>query len=140
VVKKRESEEGAEVYKKFNIEDLLLEMSIEFRNPKKAPGGWLPLEAYDNKELDTRAPKDWLVIKRDKAKIVRIKKPEEVNQETGEVDPSNAEVIEETDDPAKKLASKQRIMKTEIPAQGLWKDRADGLCFWRKLKIQKYLS
>ena len=32
-----------------------------------------------------------------------------------------------------------RLAKTEISALGLWKDR-DGLCFWRKLKIQKYLQ
>ena len=31
-----------------------------------------------------------------------------------------------------------KLMKTEIPAQGLWTDR-DGLCYWRRLKIQKYL-
>lgn len=28
--------------------------------------------------------------------------------------------------------------KTEIPAQGLWQDK-DGLCYWRRLKIQRYL-
>lgn len=28
--------------------------------------------------------------------------------------------------------------KVELGAQGLWKDK-DGLCFWRKLKVQKYL-
>ena len=26
-----------------------------------------------------------------------------------------------------------------VPALGLWKDR-DGLCFWRKLKVQRYLK
>ena len=31
-----------------------------------------------------------------------------------------------------------KIVRTEIPAQGLWRDR-DGLCYWRRLKIQKYL-
>lgn len=34
--------------------------------------------------------------------------------------------------------SQPRLVRTEIPARGLWKDK-DGLCFWRKLKIQKYL-
>jgi hypothetical protein len=34
--------------------------------------------------------------------------------------------------------SMPRLVKTEIPAQGLWTDR-DGLCYWRRLKIQKYL-
>lgn len=33
---------------------------MEFRNPEKAIGGWLPLEAYDDKEFDTRRPVDWL--------------------------------------------------------------------------------
>jgi hypothetical protein len=33
---------------------------VEFRNPEKATGGWLPLEAYDDKEYDTRKPVDWL--------------------------------------------------------------------------------
>ena len=33
---------------------------IEFRNPEKAPGGWLPLEAYDDKEYETKKPSDWL--------------------------------------------------------------------------------
>jgi len=34
---------------------------VEFRNPEKAVGGWLPLEAYDDKEFDTRRPQDWLL-------------------------------------------------------------------------------
>jgi len=38
-------------------------MNINFRNPREVKGGWLPLEAYDNKEMDTRAPKDWLILK-----------------------------------------------------------------------------
>jgi dynein heavy chain len=86
---------------------------VEFRNPSKAPGGWLPLEAFDNKELDSRAPKDWMIIKRDKKKT-----------KDGEA----AASTEHDGNPR----------KTEIGAQGLWRDR-DGLCFWRKLKIQKYL-
>lgn len=35
-------------------------MGIEFRNPEKVAGGWLPLEAYDDKEFDTRLPTAWL--------------------------------------------------------------------------------
>ena len=34
--------------------------------------------------------------------------------------------------------SQLRLVRTKIPARGLWKDK-DGLCFWRKLKIKKYL-
>jgi dynein heavy chain, axonemal len=33
---------------------------VEFRNPEKVLGGWLPLEAYDDKEFDTRLPSAWL--------------------------------------------------------------------------------
>ena len=36
------------------------------------------------------------------------------------------------------MSNEPRFMRTEIPAQGLWRDR-DGLCFWRKVKIQRYL-
>ena len=73
----------------------------------------MPLEAFDNKELDTRAPLDWMTVRKSK----KVAKPGEEA---------------EADAPASK------ITKTEIGAQGLWRDR-DGLCFWRKLKIQRYL-
>ena len=64
VVKKRLDKEESVDFRKFNIEELLLDIGIEFRNPNKAVGGWLPLEAFDNKELDSRAPKDWVIVKR----------------------------------------------------------------------------
>jgi hypothetical protein len=35
-------------------------MGVEFRNPEKVDGGWLPLEAYDDKEYDTRLPLAWI--------------------------------------------------------------------------------
>jgi len=47
-------------FSKFNIEELLLNEGVEFRNPGKAEAGWLPLEAYDDKEFDTKRPSDWL--------------------------------------------------------------------------------
>lgn len=47
-------------FSQHNIEDLLLGMGIEFRNPEKVAGGWLPLEAYDDKEFDTRLPQHWI--------------------------------------------------------------------------------
>lgn len=134
-IKKRKDEEEIVDFKKFNIEDLLLDTGIEFRNPAKAVGGWLPLEAYDNKELDTRSPKDWITVKKNKSKVVQIKDRTMDNGED-EVDRDNIEIIEEN---AENPTGNPRLMKTEIPAQGLWKDR-DGLCFWRKLKIQKYLQ
>jgi dynein heavy chain len=100
-------------FRKFNIEELLAERNIEFRNPSKAPGGWLPLDVYDNKEMDTRAPKDWMVVKKPDAD-------------------------KSADDASASEPRAKRAVKTEIPAQGLWQDR-DGLCFWRRLKITKYL-
>jgi hypothetical protein len=66
VVKKRADADEIVDFAKFNIEDLLLDMNVEFRNPAKASGGWLPLEAFDNKELDSRAPLDWMTVKRNK--------------------------------------------------------------------------
>lgn len=133
-IKKRKDEEEIVDFKKFNIEDLLLDAGIEFRNPAKAPGGWLPLEAYDNKELDTRAPLDWIMVKREKSKVVKIK-DRTVGGANDVVDRDNVEVLEESENPQ----GNPRLMKTEIGAQGLWKDR-DGLCFWRRLKIQRYLQ
>lgn len=47
-------------YTQFDIEQLLAEEGIEFRNPEKAPGGWLPLEAYDDDSFDTKTPSEWL--------------------------------------------------------------------------------
>lgn len=44
----------------YDIEQLLADEGIEFRNPEKAPGGWLPLEAYDDESYDTRTPAGWL--------------------------------------------------------------------------------
>jgi len=39
---------------------------------------------------------------------------------------------------AKPHTGNPKLVKQELSAQGLWKDR-DGLCFWRRLKVQKYL-
>lgn len=60
------------------------------------PGGWLPLEAYDDREFDTKLPADW-------------------------------------------LKRKGVISKEGVGAQGLWTDKADGYCYWRKLRVLKYL-
>ena len=38
----------------------LMFQGVEFRNPEKAMGGWLPLEAYDDKEFDTKKPLEWV--------------------------------------------------------------------------------
>lgn len=92
---KETSSIGPEDFQNINIEDLLLSMGVEFRNPEKVQGGWLPLEAFDDKEFDTRVPVDW-------------------------------------------LKRKGSIPKEGVGAQGLWKDK-DNLCYWRKLRILKYL-
>lgn len=76
----------------------------------------MPLEAFDNKELDPRAPKDWIVVRKTGGKDSKTK-------------------LEDGTEIKKEI----KMHKTEIPAQGLWRDR-DGLCYWRKLKIQKYLT
>lgn len=131
-IKKRKDEDEIVDFKKFNIEDLLLDEGIEFRNPGKAIGGWLPLEAYDNKELDTRAPLDWIMVKRNRSKVVKIK--DNNVSDDAVVDRDDVEIIEDNENPQ----GNPRLMKTEIGAQGLWQDR-DGLCFWRRLKIQRYL-
>jgi len=65
--------------------------------------------------MDKRAPTDWMIVKK-----------------KDHVEPK----------PSGDLSSDQapgpRLIKTEIPAQGMWRDR-DGLCYWRRLKILKYL-
>lgn len=83
-------------YNKCNIEELLLTTGVEFRNPEKVPGGWLPLEAFDNRDFDTRMPLAWLHY-------------------VGGMGPRDG-----------------------VGAQGLWKDK-DGLCYWRKLRVLKWL-
>ena len=55
-----EEEKKDEEYQNMNIEELLVQAGAEFRNPEKIPGGWLPLDAYDDWEFDTRRPEDWL--------------------------------------------------------------------------------
>jgi dynein heavy chain len=81
-------------------------MGVEFRNPEKVDGGWLPLEAYDDKEFDTRNNEDWVGIKKVKA--------------DGSISLTDQSQIE------------------GVSAQGLWKDR-DGLYYWRRAKVLKYL-
>lgn len=104
--KKEKSHKEIVDFTKYNIEDLLLEMGVEFRNPEKVDGGWLPLEAYDDKEFDTRNNEDWVSIKKVKA--------------DGSISLTDQSQIE------------------GVSAQGLWKDR-DGLYYWRRAKVLKYL-
>lgn len=69
--KKKEVREDTD-YSQFDIEQLLADEGIEFRNPEKAPGGWLPLEAYDDEGFDTRTPSGWLRNKVD-GKYIKAK-------------------------------------------------------------------
>ena len=80
-----------------------------------APGGWLPLEAYDDKDMDTKSPTGWLVITK-----------KDPNRPTAE------EAM------AMGVPRPKRRELTEIGAKGYWKDR-DGFCIWRELRIQRYL-
>jgi len=43
-----------------DIGDFLIAAGAEFRNPEKIPGGWLPLDAFDDTHYDTRLPANWL--------------------------------------------------------------------------------
>lgn len=43
----------AEVAKQ-SIEELLLTSGVEYRNPEKVLGGWLPLEAFDDTLFDSQ--------------------------------------------------------------------------------------
>jgi hypothetical protein len=84
----------------------LLQEGVEFRNPNKAVGGWLPLEAYDNKELDTRAPKDWMIVKRNR--------PSPATNTRAQAEGSQEGAAETPKSEGKKSVTK--LMKTEIPA------------------------
>jgi dynein heavy chain len=95
-------------------------LGIQFRNQAKAPGGWLPLEAYDDKDMDTKAPQAWLTVHR-----------RDPNRESR---PTLDQALADGED----APVQKRRERTEISAKGLWKDR-DGLCFWRELKVQRYL-
>jgi hypothetical protein len=91
-----ENKDGA--YENMNIEDLLIQAGAEFRNPEKIPGGWLPLDAYDDWAFDSRRPEDWL-----------------------------------------RKAGVGDIPKEGVGAHGLWQDK-DKLCYWRKIRIFKFLQ
>ena len=52
----------SKLYKSFNIESLLDEVGIEWRDPKAAPGSWLPLEGFDNSDFESRLPEEWLEL------------------------------------------------------------------------------
>jgi hypothetical protein len=57
-------ERTLKLYSGFVLEKLLDELGVEWRNPKKAPGSWLPLEAFDNSDFEPRLAHEWLEVMR----------------------------------------------------------------------------
>ena len=55
-----DNEEVKGDYQNMDIGDYLIAAGAEFRNPDKIPGGWLPLEAFDDWNFDPRLPQNWL--------------------------------------------------------------------------------
>lgn len=50
------------LFASLNIEDLLLELGIDYRNPTENASEWLPLEPFDDLEYDCRLPHEWLEL------------------------------------------------------------------------------
>ncbi len=60
------------LYDSFAVESLLDELNIEWRNPKQAPGSWIPIEAFDNSDFDSRLAEEWIeLIKGNSGKPIR---------------------------------------------------------------------
>lgn len=48
------------LFASLDIEELLLELGIDYRNPNENPADWLPLEPFDDTEYDSRMPEEWI--------------------------------------------------------------------------------
>jgi dynein heavy chain len=48
------------LFASLNIEDLLLDLGIDYKNPSKTQADWLPLEPFDDTEYDCRLPDEWI--------------------------------------------------------------------------------
>jgi len=48
------------LFASLNIEELLLELGIDYRSGIKNPAEWLPLEPFDDTEYDCRMPEEWI--------------------------------------------------------------------------------
>jgi dynein heavy chain len=48
------------LFASLNIEELLLELGIDYRNPEATQADWLPLEPFDDTEYDCRLPEEWI--------------------------------------------------------------------------------
>ena len=50
------------LFASLDIEELLLELGIDYRNPQTNQADWLPLEPFDDLEYDCRLPAEWLEL------------------------------------------------------------------------------
>jgi dynein heavy chain len=48
------------LFSSLDIEELLLELGIDYTNPEPTPADWLPLEPFDDTEYDCREPSEWI--------------------------------------------------------------------------------
>jgi len=48
------------LFASLNIEDLLFELGIDYKNPSLHQADWLPLEPFDDTEYDCRLPDEWI--------------------------------------------------------------------------------
>jgi len=48
------------LFASLNIEELLLEFGIDYRNPTPSNADWLSLEPFDDTEYDSRLPEEWI--------------------------------------------------------------------------------
>jgi dynein heavy chain len=50
------------LFASLDIEELLMELGIDYRNPQPNQADWLPLEPFDDQEYDCRLPSEWLEL------------------------------------------------------------------------------
>jgi dynein heavy chain len=50
------------LFASLDIEDLLQELGIDYRNPSPNQSEWLPLEPFDDTEYDCRLPQEWIEL------------------------------------------------------------------------------
>ena len=48
------------LFASLDIEELLIELGIDYRYEPKNPSDWLPLEPFDDTEYDCRLPEEWI--------------------------------------------------------------------------------
>lgn len=48
------------LFASLDIEELLLELGIDYKNPQAHQADWLPLEPFDDTEYDCREPSEWI--------------------------------------------------------------------------------